>query len=159
MPIQVDLGDIVALIALGLSAYTMKKTFDFNKRQNEFIDTNDKLNKLLLDKEHQDVIEQSKADISANFIKIGRDNSRFKIFNKGKSVAENIRIEFPDGNEIIMESDVKDKFPIPLLEQHQSVELIASIGLDSPSRITVKLIWDDGIGKDNEKILTPIVVY
>ncbi len=158
MPIQVDLGDVVALLALGLSAYSMKKTFEFNKRQNEFIDTNDKLNKLLLEKEHQDALHQKKADISANFIKIGKNNRRLKIFNKGKNTAENIRIEFPDGNEMILESDIHDKFPIPILEQHQSVELLAAVGMQSPSRITVKLIWDDGTGKDNEKTLTPTVV-
>ena len=70
MPVQVDLGDIVALLALGLSAYSMKKTFDFNKRQNDFIETNNKLNKLLLEKECQDALHQKKADISATEEKI-----------------------------------------------------------------------------------------
>jgi len=158
MPVQVDFGDIVALLALGLAAYSMKKTFDFNKRQNEFIETNDKLNKLLLEKENQDALHQRKADISANFIKIGKGNHRLKVFNKGRNTARNIRIEFPEGNEILLGSDVQDKFPVPILEQHQSVELIAVIHTQSPSRMTIKLIWDDESGKDNEKELTPTVV-
>lgn len=158
MPVKIDLGDIVALLALGLSAYSMKKTFDFNKRQNKFIETNDKLNKLLLEKESQDALHQRKADISANFIKIGKNNHRLKVFNKGRNTARNIRIEFPGGNEILINSDIQDKFPIPILEQHQSVELIAAIDMQSPSRMTIKLIWDDETGKDNEKELTPTVV-
>lgn len=158
MPFQVDLSDIIALLALGLSAYAMKKTIKFNKRQNEFIETNDKLNQLLLKKENQDAIHQKKADISANFIKIGKNNHRLKIFNKGKSTARNVRIEFPEGNEILINSDIHNKFPIPILEQHQSVELIAAIFLQSPSRMTIKLIWDDESGKDNEKELSPTVI-
>ena len=158
MPVQVDLGDIVALLALGLSAYSMKKTFDFNTRQNDFIETNNKLNKLLLEKECQDALHQKKADISANFIKVGRTESRLKIFNRGKNTARNISIEFPEGNEIILDSDIQNKFPIPILEQHQSVELMAVRHMQSPIRTPIKLSWDDESGENNEKTLTPTVV-
>jgi len=158
MPIQINFSDIIALLALILSTYSMKKTVDFNKQQNEFIETNDKLNKLLLEKESQDFLQQKKADISANFIKIGKHSHRLKIFNKGRNTAKNIRIEFPEGNEILIDGDIKDKFPVPILEQYQSVELIAAVHMQSPSRMTIKLIWDDEAGKDNEKVLTPTIV-
>lgn len=158
MNLQIDLGDIVALSALILSAYSMKKTFDFNNRQNEFIETNDRLNKMLLEKETNDILNQNKADISANFIKIGKSNHRLKVFNKGQNTAKNIRIEFPDGNEILSDNEIKTKFPIPILEQYQSVELMALIGMSSPRRITILLIWDDNFSKNNEKTLTPTVL-
>lgn len=152
-----SLSDIVASLALLLSGYSIKKTVDFNKRQKEFIETNDKLNKMLLEKETQDALQQRKADISANFIKIDKNNYRLKVFNKGKNTAKNIRIEFPEGNELLIKSDVNRKFPVPILEQHQSVELIAIIYYGSPNRIKIKLSWDDDYGVDNEKILTPTI--
>lgn len=158
MAIQINLSEIIALIALVLSAYSMKKTFDFNKRQKEFIETTDKLNKLLLEKESQNALHQKKADISANFIKIGKNDHRLKVFNRGENTARNIRIEFPQGNEIFIDSDIKDKFPIPILEKYQSVELIAAFCMQSPSRVTIKLIWDDEFAENNEKELTPTVV-
>jgi len=157
MAIKIDIGDVIAIFALLLSGYSTKKTFEFNKRQNEFIETNDRLNKLLLQKEEQDAISQGCADLSANFIKIGKSNSRLKIFNKGKNTARNVRIEFPEGNELIMDDDIRDKFPIPILEQYQYVELMAVVYDQSPSRLMVKLIWDDNMGKDKSKIITPTV--
>jgi hypothetical protein len=157
MPIQIDLGDIVALLALGVSAYSMKKTSDFNKRQNEFIETNDKLNKLLLEKECTELMHKNKADISVNFIKTGKNNHRLKVFNKGNNTARNVRMEFPEGNSILHSSDLDTKLPIPIMEQHQSVELLAIVGFGSDSRMTIKLIWDDDFGSNNEKILMPTV--
>lgn len=157
MPIQIDLGDVVALLALGVSAYSMKKTSDFNKRQNEFIETNDKLNKLLLEKESTELMHKNKADISVNFIKTGKNNHRLKVFNKGNNTARNVRMEFPEGNSILHSSDLDSKLPIPILEQHQSVELLAIVGFGSDSRMTIKLIWDDDFDSNNEKILMPTV--
>jgi hypothetical protein len=157
MPIQIDLGDVVALLALGVSAYSMKKTSDFNKRQNEFIETNDKLNKLILEKESTELMHKNKADISVNFIKTGKNNHRLKVFNKGNNTARNVRMEFPEGNSILHSSDLDSKLPIPILEQHQSVELLAIVGFGSDSRMTIKLIWDDDFDSNNEKILMPTV--
>lgn len=159
MAFKIDCGDIIAIFALLLSAYSTKKTFDFNKRQNEFIETNDKLNQLLLQKETLDAENQNSADLSANFIKVGTSKHRLKIYNKGKSTARNVRIEFPDGNELIVTGDIRDKFPVPILEEYQSVELIACVHNQSPSRLTVKLIWDDDISKDKTKVVTPTLVY
>lgn len=115
MPIQIDTSDILAAIALFLSGYSIKKTNDFNEKQNEFIETNDKLNKLLLEKEIQDASNKNKADISANFINIGSSKRRLKIFNKGIGTARNIRIEFPEGNDLFFENDLSRKLPIPVL--------------------------------------------
>ena len=157
MPIQIDFGDIVAILALGVSLFSMRKTFKFNKRQNEFAETADKLNTLLFEKESQNILYQKKADISANFITVGQKRNKLKIFNKGRGVAKDVRIEFPEGIGVLIDSDVQDKFPIPLLEQDQSVELLAAVTFGSPSRMTIKLTWDDESGSNNEKILTPTI--
>jgi hypothetical protein len=144
---------IVSVLALAMSAYSAKKTIDFNKRQNDFINTNDKLNKMLLDKEQQESLIQRQADISANFVSFGRSDHRMKVFNRGRSSAKNVRIDFPNGNEVLIESDLREKFPMPSLEPQQSVELIASVGMDSPRRMDVRIVWDDQSGNDREKLL------
>lgn len=157
MPIKIDLSDIVALLALGLSLYSMRKTFEFNRRQNEFAETANKLNTLLLEKESQGALDQKRADISADFIKVGQNERSLRVFNKGRSLARDVRIEFPEGTGVLIPDEVQDKFPIPILEQDQSVELIAAVTFGSSSRMTIKLIWNDESGADNEKTLTPTI--
>ena len=154
---EIDFGDIIALLALILAGYSTKKTFDFNKRQKEFIDTNDALNKILLRKERKEAISELSADLSANFIKYGSSDYRLKVFNKGKAAAKNVRIELPEGNGMLIPNDIEGKFPIPILEQFQSVELLASVSFGSSSRMTIKLIWNDDEGYDKSKILTPTI--
>src|ERR1039457_761711 len=144
------ISTIVSVLALGMSAYSTKKTSDFNKRQNDFIETNDKLNRMLLEKEQLENLIQRQADISANFICIGRGDYRLKVFNRGRKSAENVRIDFPSGNEILIESDLQEKFPMPALEPQQSVEIIASVCMDSPRRMDVRIIWNDQTGNDRE---------
>jgi hypothetical protein len=153
MAFHIGPAEIISAAALLLSGYSTIKTISFNKRQKEFIDTNDKLNRLLLDREQQESLFQKQADISANFIQIGR-NHRLKVFNKGKTTATNVRIEFPDGNEILIDSDVKGKFPMPTLEPYQSVELLAAVHMGSPPRMAIKFIWDDPSGNNREKVQT-----
>ena len=153
MGFQISAAEIISTAALLLSIYSTKKTVDFNRRQKQFIETNDKLNQLLLQKEQQESLIQKQGDISASFVKIGRDY-RLKVFNKGKTIATNIRVEFPSGNEILIESDLKDKFPMPRLEPFQSVELIAAVHMGSPRRMDIKLIWDDPSGSDRDKVVT-----
>lgn len=157
MLIQIDFSDIVALLALGLSLYSMRKTFEFNRRQNEFAETANKLNTLLLEKESQDALYQKRADISADFIKVGQNKRSLMVFNKGRGLARDVRIEFPEGIGVLIPDEVQDKFPIPILEQDQSVELIAAVTYGSSSRMTIKLIWNDESGADNEKTLTPTI--
>jgi hypothetical protein len=154
-----DLGDIAAVLALILSAWSMKKTNDFNRRQKEFIDTNDRLNQMLIEKEAQESEAQKRADVSANFIKLGKTDYRLKVFNRGPGTASNVRVELLDeaAKDMLIESDVKRKFPIPILEQHQNVDLIAAVHLGSPSRIEIALVWDDASGTDRRKVLTSVL--
>jgi hypothetical protein len=154
MSLNIELSDIIAILAFGLALYSTVKTHKFNQRQQHLIDTQDELSKLLLRKEKDEALDKYSADISANFVRLGSNNLRLKVFNKGKQTARNIRIEFPDGNDMIIKSDVGNKFPLETLEQHQSVELLASSSFGSPNKITIKMIWDDNLKKDNSKLLT-----
>lgn len=146
---------IFTVLAFMLSVYATYKTIGFNRRQNEMAKIQAELNKLLLRKETNEAIESFKADLGVNFIKIGSNSRRLKVFNKGKGSAKNVKIDFPDGNEIVVQSDIDSKFPLEKMEQHQSVELISAVHMGSPSKITVELSWDDNTGVGHSKLFYP----
>ncbi|EMB2851854.1 TPA: hypothetical protein NIJ57_005121 [Pseudomonas aeruginosa] len=75
---------------------------------------------------------------------MGNSKYKLRVFNKGKAPARHVTIDFPEGNEVIPESDIESKFPLQLLDVHQAVELIAAVHLGTKSKHLVKLEWDDG---------------
>lgn len=152
---NIDIGDVVSLLALIVSAYSMKRTFDFNKRQEQFIEVNNRLNKKLLEKEDEEDVQNKQADVSANFYKSGKNDWRLKVFNKGKATARNVRLVVLDGAGLLGDKDIGRKFPHPILEQYQSIEIHAYVHMQSADRTHIKLIWDDPHQNDNEKELTP----
>lgn len=119
---------------------------------------NSKLTKKLLAKEVGEAEARSRADLGANFAKIGRNNYRLRVFNRGNSNARNVRIEFDDSKDhCFIQSDVDSKFPHECLEPHQGVELIAAIHAGSKSKHPLKLIWDDDFKIGNEKMVYPTI--
>ena len=155
MPFIIDTGNLIASLALLLSTYATWQTVSFNKKQKSLVESQEKLNKLLLEKEHESVIRDKSADLGASFIKLGSSKYRLKIWNKGSSAARNVRIEFPEGNDIINNSEVIEKFPMESLEKHQSVELIASVHMQTKRKHVIRLIWEDGAEQYNEKLCYP----
>jgi hypothetical protein len=154
MPFPISVGDAIAIGALLLSAYATWTTFRFNQKQNKLIESQDRLNKLLLEKEATEILNIKKADLGATFIKIGSNNRRL---NKGKSAARNVSLSFPDGNDCLVQSDIDSKFPLETLDTLQSVELIASISLGSKSKHSIKLTWSDDFSDHNEKVVYPTI--
>lgn len=152
---QISLGDIVALLALALSGYATWKTFKFNERQKSLIESQKKLNLLLLDKEEQESANNRKADLGTTFIKLGSSKHKLKVWNKGKACARNVRLEFPEGNDVFTQSDIDRKFPLETLDTYQSVELIASVHIGVKSKHVIKLLWEDDFSDANEKITYP----
>jgi hypothetical protein len=91
-----------------------------------------------------------KADLRAIFVKYGSNRYKFKVSNLGPAAARDVRLEFPDGNSYVL---VDERFPLELLEHHQTVELPAAVGMDTPSKLKVKFIWNDDFKTNNEKIV------
>lgn len=142
---------VVAFVALIVSMISIHKT-------NKFGETTDRLNRLLIEREQAEGITSKQADLSANIIQIGKTNYRLKIFNRGKGVANNVRLlDMDKENTVLIANDIQRKFPVPILEQHQYVDLAAAVTMGSGPRIHIKLIWDDETGKDYEKELTPVI--
>ena len=150
-------SDIIATLALLISAYTAWKTVQFNNKQKTLIESQEKLNLRLLEREEADSASDKKADLGATFLVLGSSNHRLKVWNKGKSTARNVSIEFPDGNDCILQSDVSEKFPLEALDTHQSVELMASVHMGTKRKHAIKLIWSDEFNQRNEKTVYPTI--
>ncbi|MEL0628446.1 hypothetical protein [Psychromonas aquatilis] len=151
MSFSIDAGDLIAGLAFLLSSYATWQTVSFNKKQKTLVESQEKLNNLLLEKESEDALKEKRADLSASFIKLGSSKYRLKIWNKGSATAKNVRIEFPEGNDVIDDSELTDKFPLESLERHQSVELIAFVHHQTKRKHVVRLIWEDDYQSHNEK--------
>lgn len=148
-----DIGSIasavVALAALIVAVVSLRKT-------NKFGETTDRLNRLLIERETAESVASKKADLSANMIKVGKNDHRLKVFNRGKGIARNVRLtDINPQNSILIAGEISRKFPVPILEQHQSVEVIAANHMGAEPRVHIKLEWDDDTGAGHEKELTP----
>ena len=150
MPFSVSISDVIAVAALGLSGYAIW-------RQKPLFESQKRLNALLLEQGENEALDARKADISASFVKLGKSKYRLKIFNKGKATARNVRIEFPDGDDVILADEVSDKFPMEVMEQHHSVDLIAAVHMGTKRKHPVKLIWADDFAENNEKTVYPTI--
>lgn len=146
-------SDIIALIALIVALASAGMTFWFYRRQLTLIDTQEKLNRQLLEKGEAEAIEGRQADIGAKLISLGSSNYRVKVFNRGKSAARNVRIEFPDGNGMVPESEIRSKFPMEVLEQHGSIDLIAVVHMQTARKQAILLKWADDHSDSNEKMI------
>ena len=155
MPVTIDAGDIIAGLAFLLSSYATWQMVSFNKKQKSLVESQEKLNNLLLEKGNDDLLKEKRADLGASFINLGSSKYRLKIWNKGASTAKNVRIEFPEGNDVIIDSELTDKFPMESLERHQSVELIAAVHMQTKRKHVVRLIWEDDAQFHNEKLSYP----
>lgn len=147
-----DLGDVIALLALILAGYSAYKTIKFNQRQNEFSNTADHLNKWLLKIAKDEVLSSSSADIGARFVSSGPGNIKLRVFNKGKSAARNVNVilEPVKGMYII----TKDVLPAKCIDPQSNIDCIASSQLGSPQSIEITLMWDDDYATGRKKTIS-----
>lgn len=148
MNFSISFSDVIAAVALLLSVYATWKTLGLNESQK-------RLNDFLLKQGESQELDARKADLGATFLNLGNNRHRLKIWNKGKAAARNVNITFPEGTDVLIESDINAKFPLEVLEQHQSVELIAAPHMGTKQKQTIRLTWDDDFSSENEKTLYP----
>lgn len=137
-------SDVIASLALVISGYLAWHQRGINASQA-------KVNELLLQQGEAEALETKQADLGASYLRLGKGNHRLKIWNKGKATARNIRIDFPDGNNLVAESDVVQKFPLEALEQFQFVELTAYMRIGMKEKHQLTLTWDDASGENVSK--------
>ena len=138
------------IISIVLSAFAIVLTiimyFKHDKRLKK---QEEKLNAYQLKKIDEEESENKKALIKGNIVKGNKGSRVLKIFNSGKSVARNIRVEYLGDMEHIFSND--DHFPYELLNPQDGSEIFLLL-LEGASKLHVKFIWDDDFKKDNEFI-------
>ena len=147
----VSWGDVFTGLALLLSCFATAMTLLFNNRQKSLIESQKRLNNILLQQGERNAQATIKADLSANLVRLGTGKYRCNIFNKGKAPARDVRIDFPDRNDLLNEREIAEKFPLEILEQQQSVNLTAAVYMDSRRKQPIRLRWSDDADEDNEK--------
>ncbi len=66
-----QIANITSGVALVVSVAALVITHNFNRRQKSLIESQEKLNNILLSKELQSTEQDKKAELGANFIKVG----------------------------------------------------------------------------------------
>lgn len=150
-----SVSDVIATLALVVSAYAAWRTIQFNDSQKSLIKIQENLNERLLAREQAECINDQQADLRASFVKTGYNNYKLQILNNGKSTARNITIEFPEGKHCVIEYEISTKFPLESLGTHETVELIAAISSGSKRKLSLTLIWSDEFSEDNRKTVYP----
>lgn len=149
--ISVSISDLFAGLALVVALWSLKQTHSFNKRQNSFAETAEKLNLLLIEQQEGQSKFQRQADLGASSYKAGNGSYRIKVFNKGIFPARNVRLNILSGGDVVIKSEIDTKFPFPVMERHQHTEIMCAVHLQSSRRVHLKLTWDDEAGTDRNK--------
>ncbi|MFN9069078.1 MAG: hypothetical protein ACK5V3_17780, partial [Bdellovibrionales bacterium] len=153
-----QIANVISGLALVTSAAALVITHNFNRRQKSLLESQEKLNNILLSKELQSTENDKKAELGATFIRAGsRGSYRLKVWNKGKCAARNIVVTFPEGNNIIPHSELKSKTPIISLEPQTGVEFLAAIHMGTEPKQLIGLAWDDDMTKGNSKVI-PLII-
>lgn len=138
------------IIGIALSAFAIVLTivmyFKHDKRLKK---QEEKLNAYQLKKIDEEESENKKALIRGNIVKGNKGSRVLKIFNSGKAVARNIRVEYLGDMEHIFPRD--DHFPYELLNPQDNSEIFLLLA-SGASTLHIKFIWDDDFKKDNEFI-------
>lgn len=149
-----SVSDVVSVLALLVSGYAIWTTASFNRRQIELVEGQKQLTAQQLKQGEADAIQAKSADLGANFVKVG-DRYRLKIFNRGRASARNVKVEFVEGRDTFISTDVEGKFPLEVLEPQQSIELIAAVHMQTKAKHTLRLLWVDDASETNDKTVYP----
>ncbi len=66
-----------------------------------------------------------------------------------------LKLNFPEGDNILIQSETDEKLPLECLEKFQSVELIVAVNMQTKSKHTICLIWEDDAKEHNQKLVYP----
>lgn len=139
---------VISILALAASAFT------YFKHDKKLKDQERKINEYQLKQIEKEDLESKKAAIRGNIVKGLNGNRTLKIYNSGRAVARNIRVEGLDVDGLIHSAE--ELFPYELMNPQDYTEIIINLVFGCPSTIKLKYIWDDESGKNNvlEQVLT-----
>jgi hypothetical protein len=142
-----EINDIVSAslagFAIVLSCFALFFSWKFGRTQN-------KVNLILLEENEVEKSAQKRAYIQHE-LDSNADRQRFNLINRGHSEARNVNIEFVGDNDLIIESEIRDKLPVIKLEPGDSISMIAAISGSNKPQQEINIFWDDDSGKGNKR--------
>lgn len=135
-------GLIISILALLASAFTYFKHDKKLKEQER------KINEYQLKQIEKEDLESKKAAIRGNIVKGIKGKRTLKVYNSGRAIARNIRIEGLDVEGLFHRAD--EVFPYELMNPQDYTEVNIMLFNNCAPTIKLKYIWDDESGKNNE---------
>ena len=135
-------GLIISILALAASAFTYFKHDKKLKEQER------KINEYQLKQIEKEDLESKKAAIRGNIVKGLKGKRTLKVYNSGRAIARNIRIEGLDVEGLFHRAD--EVFPYELMNPQDYTEVNIMLFNNCAPTIKLKYIWDDESGKNNE---------
>lgn len=137
---------IASVVAVSFSAYVFWVYDRKIKRQLQV------LNQYQLEKIKDEKIDKQKAEIRVNLVTRRKGGYHtIKVFNSGKSTAENIRIECKSEDNLVDIQDVSH-FPYERLNPQDYTEFSVCNLTFGSRKLKIKTIWNDQIQNDNELV-------
>ena len=133
---------VMSVAALLFSGFT----FFFYDHKLKRQDT--KINEYQLKQWETEEKDSKKAQIRGNIFEGPKGSRIMKIYNSGRAIARNIRVDGLNVKSIIVQD--KGLFPYELMNPKDYTELKIFLFEGGASKLTIKFIWDDDSGKDNE---------
>lgn len=139
----------IALLSALISLIALIKSF-LTDRKAKNMDL--KLKEMQLQKHNKEEIESKKADIEVNVVETPRgQHNKLRFYNKGKSVAYNVRFEIPTDTEDNVQLYMSEKYlPYPKLQPQQSFDIVY-LDFASVPHHTIVITWDDDFSKSRSK--------
>lgn len=135
-------GLIISILALAASAFT------YFKHDKKLKDQERKINEYQLKQIEKEDLESKKAAIRGNIVKGLKGNRTLKVYNSGRAIARNIRIEGLGVEGLFHRAD--EVFPYELMNPQDYTEINIMLFNNCSPIIKLKYIWDDESGKSNE---------
>lgn len=143
-------------VVIFLVLYIIYKKFRYHQLKKDYESLQLQMDRVLLREQVELAQEGEKADLEAEFVKSDHDSHpKLRIRNVNQALAKNIRIDFPNGNNLLLKKEVDAIFPIATLNKHKEILLSIAVYNNAPRKIAIELIWDDGYNMNNTKYLTP----
>ncbi len=132
-------GLIISVIAILLSLFTYFKHDRKIKEQSKL------LNEYNIEKITKERIDSQKAIIEANVISGEKGTRIIKVYNKGKSLAKNVNVIFPDvkGFDVFI-----NPCPIDIRPQN-GIEIKIALYMSGPEKIDLTFEWTDDYKEKN----------
>jgi len=148
--IEVVIGYVVPLVAIVLSIFSFHDSRKINKVQLRLNEMEEELKKYELEKIEKEREAVNKPVVEARIYNVSKGKYRLKIWNSSQATAYDVDFEVPEEMKGLV---FKDKVPFEVLEPGKSFEEHIVYYNGVPSKFTVKTIWKNKNGDQQEKEL------